>query len=171
MPGPDDWPLDCPLIMEASTNLRCLLIAVQGGQIILPNSLVVEVLPFATPLRIEAAPHWVVGAMLWRNLTTPLVSLGRLIFRVVPDADLNSRIIILNTLGSDSQLPYFGLLGTSAPRPLNLQRSEIGLDPEVAEVDLRRPGVLSWARYQDQPVIIPDLEAIEGVLQPLVRRT
>ena len=85
--------------MEASSNLRCLLIAVQGGQVILPNSLVVEVLPFATPLQIEAAPHWVVGAMLWRNLTTPLVSLGRLIFRVAPEADLNSRIIFINAVG------------------------------------------------------------------------
>ena len=156
--------------MEAFPNLRCLLITVQGGQIILPNSLVVEVLPFATPLRIEAAPHWVVGAMLWRNLTTPLVSLGRLVFRVTPDADLNSRIIIVNTLGSDSRLPHFGLLGTSAPRPLNLQRHEINLDPDVPEADLRRSGILSRARYQDQPVLVPDLEAIEAVLQPLVRR-
>ncbi|MBS1223516.1 MAG: cheW-like domain protein [Proteobacteria bacterium] len=156
--------------MEASSNLRCLLIAVQGGQVILPNSLVAEVLPFATPLRIEAAPQWVVGAMLWRNLTTPLISLGQLIFRVAPDTDLNSRIIILNTLGSDSQLPHFGLLGTSAPRPVNLQRSEISLDPDVAETDPREPGILSRARYQDQPVLIPDLDAIEAVLQPLVRR-
>ena len=156
--------------MEATANLRCLLIAVQGGQVILPNSLVAEVLPFATPLRIEAAPQWVVGAMLWRNLTTPLISLGQLIFRVAPDTDLNSRIIILNTLGSDSQLPHFGLLGTSAPRPVNLQRSEISLDPDVAETDPREPGILSRARYQDQPVLIPDLDAIEAVLQPLVRR-
>jgi len=156
--------------MEASSNLRCLLIAVQGGQVILPNSLVAEVLPFATPLRIEAAPQWVVGAMLWRNLTTPLISLGQLIFRVAPDTDLNARIIILNTLGSDSQLPHFGLLGTSAPRPVNLQRSEISLDPDVAETDPREPGILSRARYQDQPVLIPDLDAIEAVLQPLVRR-
>ena len=155
--------------MEASSNLRCLLIAVQGGQIILPNSLVVEVLPFATPLQVEAAPHWVVGAMLWRNLTTPLVSLGRLIFRVTPEADLNSRIIFINALGSDSRLPHFGILGTSVPRPLDLQRHEITLDPAVA--DLNRPGVLSWARYQDQSVVIPDLETIEAVLQPLVRRT
>lgn len=157
--------------MEASPNLRCLLIAVQGGQIVLPNSLVVEVLPFATPLRIESAPQWVVGAMLWRNLTTPLISLGRLIFGVAPDSDLNSRIIILNTLGSDSQLPHFGLLGTSAPRPLNLQRSEIAPDPEGAGADPDRLGMLCWARYQDQPVVIPDLDAIEAVLQPLVHRT
>lgn len=156
--------------MEASSNLRCLLIAVQGGQLILPSSLVVEVLPFATPLRIEAAPHWVVGAILWRNLTTPLVSLGRLIFRVAPDSDLNSRIIILNTLGSDSQLLHFGLLGTSAPQPVNLQHSEINLDPDVVEIDLPMPGILSRARYQDQPVIIPDLDAIEAVLRPLVRQ-
>lgn len=156
--------------MEASSNLRCLLVNVQGGQAILPNSLVVEVLPFATPLRIEAAPHWVVGAMLWRNLTTPLVSLGRLIFRVPPDADLNSRIIIVNTLGADSRLPHFGVLGTSAPRPINLQRDDLEPDSDVGEEDLHLPGILSWARYQDKPIIIPDMEAIEAVLRPLVRR-
>ncbi|MDG4553521.1 MAG: chemotaxis protein CheW [Candidatus Competibacter sp.] len=155
---------------EASANLRCLLVALQGGQLLLPNSLVVEVLPFATPLRIETAPHWVVGAMLWRNLTTPLISLGQLIFRVAPEADLNSRIIILNALGVDTKLPYFGILGTSAPRPLNLARHDLKLDPEVSADDLRQPGALCWARYQDQPVIIPDLDAIEAVLQPLIRR-
>jgi chemotaxis signal transduction protein len=157
--------------MEISPNLRCLLITVQGGQIILPNSLVVEVLPYATPLQIETAPHWVVGAMLWRNLTTPLISLGRLIFRVAPAADLNSRIIIAHTLGADSKLPHFGILGTAAPRPLNLQRHEIVSDPGTPQTERNRPGILSWARYQDQPVIIPDMETIEAVLQPLVRQT
>jgi chemosensory pili system protein ChpC len=157
--------------MDASPNLRCLLITVQGGQVILPNSLVVEVLPFATPLRIEAAPHWVVGAMLWHNLTTPLISLGRWIFGVAPGADINSRIIIVNTLGADSRLPRFGILGTAAPRPLNLQRQDIDQDLEVAEAERQRPGILSWARYQDQSVLIPDMDAIEAVLQPLVRRT
>ena len=157
--------------MEASSSLRCLIIAVQSGQIILPNSLVTEVLPFAQPLQIEKAPHWVAGAMLWRNLTTPLVSLGRLIFRVAAEADINSRIIIVNALGNDAKLPYFGILGTSAPRPINLKRNEITPDPDIAESELRRPGILSWARYQDQAVIIPDLEAIEAVLQPLLRRS
>ncbi len=157
--------------MEASLNLRCLLITVQGGQIILPNSLVAEVLPFAAPLQIERAPHWVIGAMLWRNLTTPLVSLGRLIFRVKAEADLNSRIIIVNTLGADSKLPYFGILGTSAPRPLNLRRQDIQPDQNVAASESHRPGVLSWALHQDQPAIIPDMEAIEAVLQPLLRRS
>jgi len=88
---------------------------------------------------------------------------------VTPEADLNSRIIFVNALGSDSQLPHFGILGTSVPRPLDLQRQEISLDPD-ATAESNRPGVLSWVRYQDQPVVIPDLDAIEAVLQPLVRR-
>jgi chemosensory pili system protein ChpC len=157
--------------MEASSNLRCLLIAVHGGQVILPSSLVAEVLPFATPLSIEQAPHWVVGAILWRNLTAPLVSLGRLIFRMPPDADINSRILIINALGSDRRLPHFGILATAAPRPINVQRQDLALNQKVPEADLRLPDVLSWALYQDQPTIIPDIEAIEAVLRPLVRRS
>ena len=56
------------------------------------------------------------------------------------------------------------------PRPLDLQRQEINLDPAIA-AESDRPGVLSWALYQDQPVVVPDLDVIEAVLQPLVRRT
>ena len=156
--------------MDASQNLRCLLITVQGGQVILPNSLVAEVLPFATPLRIESTPDWVVGAMLWHNLTTPLVSLGQWIFGIAPNADLNSRIIIVNALGTDPRLPHFGILGTAAPRPLNVQRQDIDQDLEIPEKDQQQPGVLGWGRYRDQPFMIPDMDAIETVLQPLARR-
>jgi hypothetical protein len=68
-------------------------------------------------------------------------------------------------------LPRFGILGTAAPRPLNLQRQDIDHDLEVAEAERQRPGILNWARYQDQSVLIPDMDAIEAVLQPLVQRT
>jgi chemosensory pili system protein ChpC len=156
--------------MENFSNLRCLLISVQGGQLVLPNNLVTEVLPFATPLRIEGAPPWVVGTMLWRNLTTPLVSLGQLIFRVPPETDLNSRIIFVNALSADSQLTHFGVLGTSAPRPLNLRRHDLQPDSAIPASEPDRPGVLSWARYQEQAVVVPDLDAIEAVLRPLIRR-
>ena len=157
--------------MDASPSLRCLLITVQGGQVILPNSLVAEVLPFATLLQIETAPRWVAGAMLWRNLTTPLVSLGRLIFRIAPDRDLNSRIIIAHTLGTDPRLPHFGVLSTAAPRPVSVQRTDLDFDLEIPDAERNRPGVLSWATYQDQLVVIPDMDSIEAVLRPLVRRT
>lgn len=155
--------------MDANHNLlRCLLITVQNGQVLLPSSLVVEVLPFATPLHLESAPPWVVGAMLWHNLTTPLISLGRLVFEVAPHADLNTRVIIVNTLGSDAHLPHFGILGTAAPRPVNLERHEIQAITE--SLPAQQLGVLAWGRYEEQTVLIPDLDAIEAVLQPLVHR-
>ena len=157
--------------MDANPHLlRCLLITVQNGQVLLPSSLVVEVLPFATPLHLESAPPWVVGAMLWHNLTTPLISLGRLVFDVAPSADLNSRVIIVNTLGSDAHLPHFGILGMAPPRPVNLERHEIQPMLEAAQPEEPRFGVLSWGRYEEQAVLIPDLDGIEAVLQPLVRR-
>lgn len=156
--------------MNSAADLRCLLMSVPGGQVLLPNSLVVEVLPFATPLRIETAPAWVVGAMLWRNLTTPLVSLGQWVFDTPPETDVNSRVIIVNTLGNDSHLPHFGILGTAAPRPLHLQPQDLSHDDQDDSAQPPRPGVLSWARYQGQRVAIPDMDAIEAVLQPLVRR-
>ena len=99
----------------------------------------------------------------------PLVSLGRLIFRVPPEDDLHSRIIIVNTLNADSRLPHFGILATAAPRPINLQRCDLQSNPDVEDADLPLP-VLSWARYHAGPALIPAIDTIEALLPPRVRR-
>jgi len=53
---------------------------------------------------------------------------------------------------------------------LYLQREHLNFDLDIPDGDRNRPGALSWASYQGQPVVIPDMDAIEAVLQPLVRR-
>ena len=47
-------------------ELRCLLVGFAGGRLLLPGTMIVEVLPYATPLRAPDTPHWVLGSLLWR---------------------------------------------------------------------------------------------------------
>lgn len=146
--------------------MRSFLIPFAGGDIVLPNSLVVEVLPFATPLMLENAPPWVVGAMLWRARTIPLASLGRLLFDKNPSTGGHARIVVVNALGNNPKLLNYGLLAIDAPRPINLQRSDIGLDEEAA-----KPNEWMWSRVRvkNQPAVIPNLDAIEKALALLIR--
>jgi len=146
--------------------LRSLLISFQGGQAVLPNSTVLEVLPFAKPLRMENAPPWVVGAILWKSLTIPLVSLERLVFRTNPGAGAHSRIIVVSALGNDPKLRDFGFLGTEAPHLLDLKRADVALF-ETGEPPM--PGVLCRVKVKGQEAVIPDMNAIESVLSRLVR--
>ena len=154
--------------MEQQQILRSLLIPLQGGQGILPHSSLVEVLPFATPLRLDNSPPWVMGTMLWRSLNIPLVSLEWLIYDTGPDSGTYSRIVMVNTLNKDPRLPYLGIMGINAPRLINLERTQITLDETAGSL---RPGVLSWVKVNGQRACIPDIDTIEAQLVPLMYRT
>lgn len=145
--------------------LRSLLIPFQGGQAVLPHSTVVQVLPFAKSLRLENAPPWVTGAILWRSRTTPLVSLERLVCGITPGPGAHSRIIVVNALSNAPRLPSFGLLGARAPQLLDLERTAISLDEATEPLPA---GVLSRVRINGQAAIIPDMDAIEAVLSRLM---
>jgi chemosensory pili system protein ChpC len=147
--------------------LRSMLISLQGGQAVLPSSSLVEVLPFAAPLKLENAPLWVVGTVLWRSLNIPLVSLEWLIYDTGPGRGVYSRIVVVYTLSKDPKLPCFGFLTTSAPHLLNVERAHIGLDEAAGAL---KPGVLSWVKVNDQRACIPDMGAIEAQLIPLMYR-
>ena len=152
--------------MEQSQALRSILITFKGGTAVLPNSSVVEVLPFATPLRMENAPPWVVGAILWKSLTIPIVSLERLVFRTDPGAGAHSRIIVVSALGSNPRLRDFGFLGTEAPQLMDLERNDIALH-KTGEVAM--PGVACRVTVKGHEAVIPDMTAIESVLSRLVK--
>lgn len=145
--------------------LRCFLIPFPDGQVVLPTSLVAEVLPFATPLKIEHAPSWVVGAMLWGARTTPLVSLGQLCFNQSPTRG-NSRIIVVHALSNEPKLRSYGLLASDAPHLIDLTRSNIVLDQEAEPC--AQECLLNRVKVNGKPAIIPDLDAIERRLAPLL---
>lgn len=155
----------------APQSLRSFLVPFEGGQVLLPHTLIVKVLSCATPLRLENAPDWVVGSLLWQAFNVPLISLERLLYgaeaagKVEANASGYAHVVVLNTLSQDARLPYCGLLGTDAPRLLNLERGDVSLD-EAAP--LRVPGVAQWVLVKDQPALIPDLDALAGALIPLM---
>jgi len=56
--------------------VRCLLIPISGGQLLLPNSVVAEVFPYNEPERVaENQPNWLLGLIDWRNQRIPLLSI------------------------------------------------------------------------------------------------
>jgi chemosensory pili system protein ChpC len=152
--------------MEQQT-VRAFLLPFKSGHVLLPHSSMVEVLPFATPLTMENAPSWVVGTMLWRARDVPLVALENLVLNIQPKLDSHARIVMVNTLNTQADFPYMGLLGTDAPRLVNVNYDEITrIDPPS---EYTGSGVLSWAQFKEHLTIIPDMDAIEAVLSPLMQ--
>lgn len=154
--------------MEQQT-VRAFLLPFKSGHVLLPHSSMVEVLPFATPLTMENAPSWVVGTILWRALDVPLVALENLVLNIQPELDSHTRIVMVNTLNTHADFPYMGLLGTDAPRLVNVNYDEITRTDPPSEYT--GSGVLSWTQFKEHVAIIPDMDAIETVLSPLMQHT
>ncbi len=152
--------------MQEAQLLPTLLIPFLGGHAILPSNTVVETLPFATPLKLENAPPWVVGAILWQARTTPLISLEYLLDGKDPGLHGHSRIIMVHALGNNPNLPHFGFLGIGMPRSLELKREAIILDGPVG---LAPDGILRRVLIDNESVVIPDMDAIEAALVTVVR--
>ena len=147
--------------MEQPQRIRSLLIPLQEGHALLPNSTVAEVLPFTAPTNKEDAPSWVLGDVFWRAHEIPLVSLESLVFAMLPEPGARARIIVTKVLDGASKPAYFGLLAAGAPRLMNLERTMISLD-EAAETAI--PGALSRVWVDGLAAVIPDLDLIAAEL-------
>jgi len=58
----------------AIQDIRGVLIQVEGARLLLPNATIAEVLSFAEPEPVAAAPHWLLGRIRWRGWQLPLAS-------------------------------------------------------------------------------------------------
>ena len=149
--------------MEAE-KLRSLIIPYRGGMTVLPNSMVVEVLPYAPPLGLENAPPWVLGSMLWKAQPLVLVSLEYL-SRQKAGGGMHNRIIVVQAITGQPKLGYLGFVGSEAPRILDLMREEISKE---IFLENSAPGVAEQVLIQGERAIIPNFDLIEKTISELL---
>ncbi len=148
-------------------NLKVMVISFQGGRAVLPKSVVTEILPYARSLRMENAPPWVAGSILWKTEPIPLVSLERLVYRTSPGPGAHTRIVVIHALSDDPRARDFAILSTEPPQLADLERDGIS-DAGNSEEPLNQ-GVLRRVWIYGKDAIIPDLLAIETALSRVGR--
>lgn len=153
-------------------SLASIIITFQGGQAILPHSVVTEVLPFAPSLSLENSPAWVAGSLLWKTTTLPLVSLEALLHGADPEQVQYNRIVITHGLGNHNRLRHFGFLSTSVPETSDFSRADIEPDGKTdnAAASALPFGILARIKVKGQSAVIPDLDVLERDLLQLMRR-
>lgn len=157
--------------MTVATDIRGVLIQIQGARLLLPNAAIAEVLSYADPDPVDGAPDWLLGRLRWRGWQVPLVSFARL-SGIADDehGGLGSKILVLKALGGDVRLPHFALLTQGFPRLVTVSRETLALasggpSDEAGDVDAGDPaGVRMQVMLKDDAAHIPDLEVIEAAL-------
>jgi len=140
--------------------VHCLFIPLRDELLLLPNSNVAEVVSYETPIPFSDAPPWLLGKVSWRERLIPVISFGVISGKNKKSTiSKKSRIIVLNTLNGNAELPYIGIIAQGIPHLESLNENKIK-DVED-QLDDSRHSILRHVIVNDKQAMIPDVDDIE----------
>ncbi|MFT5218041.1 MAG: chemosensory pili system protein ChpC [Planctomycetota bacterium] len=101
---------------ENNGSVRCMLLPLTSISLLIPNSAVAEIIGFSTPRKISATSDWFSGAVLWRGVYIPVVSVEQMCGLGVAGVGPRARIAIIYNPEKDADLPYLGIHMQDIPR-------------------------------------------------------
>jgi chemosensory pili system protein ChpC len=148
---------------KAEIEVRSQLIPLDGLYLILPNTAIAEVISYSSPDPGESDVDWLLGTLIWRGTTVPVVTFETMHEEKTIKPSKRSRIIILNTISGNDLMPFYGILAQGIPRLMNITESTIHDAPNVDGKS--NAYVLRHTIIDSQQVIIPDQKALEETIQ------
>ena len=138
-------------------EIRCMLVPTDRETLLLPTSVMAEVVDFQPPDPMESAPPWLLGLMEWENRQVPVFSFSALINGTeVGEVPARARIIVLKSLSDSGRVPYLGLLLADLPRPVTVKENDLR---ETGD-DKKSLGVFSRVTLDEDEAIVPDLDRL-----------
>ena len=142
-------------------DIRGVLIQLAGARLLLPNATIAEVLSYAPPEPVEAAPDWLLGKIRWRGWQLPLVAFAELAGVGKEPAGLGSKVVVLKALGGNAKAPYFAILSQGFPRLVTVSEQGLVADTDSTGLPL---GVHSRVIMNEDTAFVPDLGAVEALI-------
>ena len=149
---------------ETVTEIRGVLLPLQAGQLLLPNTSISEVVGYRQPdSRPEDAPEWLLGNMSWRQFQVPLINFDLLLDERQREIGNRARIAICNSVGGLAERPYIAILLRTIPRLARVTEETIA--PLGGE---SIPMIARHVSISGQEAWIPDLDALESELSRIL---
>ena len=144
---------------DAQDSLNGLIIPLGEQPLLLPNVAVAELVGYRLSQAAAQGPQWFLGWTGWRDQRVPVIDPGLLLGQSATDSQI-PRMVILNALGGKPGVNFVAMRVTGIPRSKRIIRGEletVGTASEFVSQQVRLAG-------EEQVLLIPDLAAIEGVL-------
>jgi len=143
-------------------ELRTILAPLNDGFVMLPNSVVGEILNYNSPEPFKQGPGWLLGEIAWHGWQVPVINYERLIKdNGITTISAKSRILIVKTLGESTQVNYIGLLIQGLPR---LKKGSLNTRQEIQTEGLPDT-VFSKVEIDDLQAVIPELGDLTRVVE------
>ncbi len=90
---------------QESKQLSAMLIPVSWGNLLLPCSVIAELVDFREPETVPDSPDWLMGIINWRQQTIPVVSFELMTGQPLKKLSEETRLIVINRVTENGKKP------------------------------------------------------------------
>lgn len=138
------------------TEIRSILIPVTGGDLLLPNANIAEIVAYSAPEKMDQAAEWILGNVIWHGWQVPVISLPVLTEQVESESVDDAKICISKCLVNNERLPYIGILAQGFPRLVTITEALMTEIPDGG----KHIAIAGEVLIGDRQAILPDLNRI-----------
>jgi chemosensory pili system protein ChpC len=145
----------------ADLVVRCLVLPLNNVSLLVPNTLVAEVIDYKATESAGQTPEWLTGMLPWRGQSVPVISFERLIGRQASLINEGRRYVICNTINPESRVPFIALEVQGIPHLMLVKNEMLEHDSRSHQAE---PAVLAHLRLNEESVLVPNMEVLEKML-------
>jgi chemosensory pili system protein ChpC len=143
-------------------EVRTLLAPLGDESLLLPNSVVAEVITYTEPDPYDNTPPWLLGELGWNDWQVPLVNLAGLIGAGKRGSAIaGSHVLIVKTLSDTHSIMYLGILIGGLPKLRKLTPDDL----ETQAEDPGIKGIFARVKLGEQLALIPELGDLTGLVE------
>src|SRR5690606_10613326 len=142
-------------VANEPTEMSCVLIPLEDGQLLLPSVCIAEIMPWRRIKVVPEAPDWCLGLLGWRGEAVPVVRFERLNGTRADGRRAGRCLVVMNRSGA-GPTSFYALAVDGLPRLVQLTGSDLGdRDGQPGPAEARR------VRVGAELATIPNLGYVE----------
>jgi len=145
--------------MPAVEEIYALLVPIQRQRLLLPRTVVREIVRYMEPEPIDNTPDWLLGNVEWQGMRIPLISFEVLCGKLAQEKNSRTRIAIMTALDSNIPNNVYAMFVEGFPQLIGIKQTDLNLDADSKFPD-NCPIISQLRLFNDRPQI-PNLQYIE----------
>ncbi|MCB1683328.1 MAG: chemotaxis protein CheW [Pseudomonadales bacterium] len=151
-------------VAEDLAELSCVLIPLQGSQLLLPSVSIAEILPWRRVKALADTPDWCLGMLGWRGEMVPVVRF-EVLNGAAPEARRSGRcLVVMNRARNSKGLAFYAIAAEGLPRLVQLASNDL-----TNESTRLGRGESVAVKVGTESAVIPNLDFIETAVAKLLR--
>jgi chemosensory pili system protein ChpC len=153
--------------MAASKKeIRAILATLDGSTLLLPGSVVAEVINYSDPRMLNGTPPWLLSEVRWSDWNVPVISFSMLAGKSSGEnVTSKSRVLVVKSLSDSANLPYLGFLISGIPHMAKIKPGSLSEPTQLPDF----PSVFSEVTVDEDKALIPDLDELCRVVEEAIK--